>query len=99
VEPREQILIDRERWYLLSKDREGNLYLEVVVGGFAMEEVVLPLSLEETAAYEKSGKNYLDILALRVNKWRERISKGLSSSSLDLKRPACEVWCTSAARR
>ena len=52
--------------YLLSRDGEGKLRLEVLVAGFAMESFVVVLSTEEEAAYEQGGKAYLDILALRI---------------------------------
>ena len=60
---REDVLVDQGKMYALTKDRAGQLFLEVVVGGFAMENVVIPLSNEEQTAYETQGKPMLDDLA------------------------------------
>ncbi len=67
-------MIDRDLMYALTEDRCGQLFLEVLCGGFAMENVVLPLSQEERAAYESAGKTVLDDLARRVAKDRRRFA-------------------------
>ena len=58
--------------YALTCDSSGQLYLEVIQGGFAMENVVMPLSSEETRDYEERGKGVLDDLAFRILKQKSR---------------------------
>jgi hypothetical protein len=74
---RKEILVDSGRMYALTQDSDGNYYLEVLVGGFAMYEVVLPLTPEEVAAYEKNGKYELDTLAFKVAKDKSRFADRL----------------------
>ena len=68
---REEILVDREKLYALTRNHGGQLFLEVVVGGFAMENLVIPLTAEECQGYEKAGKEALDELAYRICKETE----------------------------
>ena len=49
--------------YALTKDEYGKLFMEVVVGGFAMENLVIPLSEEEELKYRTNGKSELNSLA------------------------------------
>jgi hypothetical protein len=65
---REELLVDQDRMYALTRDSDGNLYLEVVCGGFAMENVVIPLTQDETREFERQGKSFLDALSLRICK-------------------------------
>lgn len=65
---RQEILVDQERMYALTRDEGGQLYLEIVSGGFAMGNIVIPLSAAEVALYESQGKSYLDGLSLEVCK-------------------------------
>lgn len=61
--------------YALTSDAEGKLFLEVVHGGMAMENLVLPLSSDEEALYKASGKPALDDLAKKVLRNREGFSE------------------------
>jgi len=70
VGKRKEIIVDRDRMYALTKDKRGGLFLEVVCGGFAMENVVVRLSPDERRELESRGKEVLDDLALRVVKDR-----------------------------
>ncbi len=74
MEARRELLVNRDLMYALTEDRPGQLFLEVLCGGFAMENVILPLSQEERDAYAKVGKEVLDDLARRVAKERRRFS-------------------------
>jgi len=65
--------------YALTQSEAGHLFLEVVVGGIAMENLVVPLSEEEEAAYRSNGKSELDDLAYEVCKepdlFRSRVER------------------------
>lgn len=63
---RSQVFVDRERWYSLSVDDRGRLFLEVATGGSAIEEVTVELSDEQMKEYEQRGKSFLDVLALKI---------------------------------
>lgn len=63
---KEQLLIDPERMYSLTRDTEGRHYLEVLKGGIAMEVMVVPLDADELARFAAEGKDFLDTLALRI---------------------------------
>jgi hypothetical protein len=63
---RNDVFVDQEHLYALTKDDAGGLYLEVACGGFAMYNLVIPLSQEEVADYQIDGKMSLDKLANRV---------------------------------
>lgn len=63
---RREVLVDQDRMYALTKTRDGRLYLEVVIGGIAMENLVLPLDEEEMARYTEEGKTFLDGLAAKI---------------------------------
>jgi hypothetical protein len=65
---RKELLIDRDKMYALTQDSAGQLFIEVVVGGFAMENLVIALSKEEEAAYATGGKRELDDLAYKISK-------------------------------
>jgi hypothetical protein len=65
---RKEIIVDRDKMYALTEDASGQLFLEVVVGGFAMENMVIPLSAEERSAYQTNGKSKLDDLAYEICK-------------------------------
>jgi len=65
---REEVIVDREKMYAITSDLEGRLYMEVVVGGFAMESLVIPLSDQELSDYKKEGKPAMDELAYRICK-------------------------------
>jgi len=52
--------------YALTQDEGGHYFIEVVVGGFAMENLVIPLSEEEVRAYKTNGKSELDDLAYKI---------------------------------
>jgi hypothetical protein len=62
------VLVDHSRMYALVQDHEGRLYLEVTCGGFAMEDVSVPLTDEEKMQLEAEGKPFLDELAWRICK-------------------------------
>ena len=63
--------------YALTSDEDGQLYLEVMTGGFAMENLVLPLSPSEEALYQANGKPALDHLAKKILKNRREFSERL----------------------
>ncbi len=65
---RRELLVDQDRMYALTQDDDGHLYLEVVVGDIAWENLVVPLSAEESRSYSEQGKSFLDDLAIRVTK-------------------------------
>ncbi len=73
---RQELLVDQERMYALTRDAEGHLYIEVVCGGFAMENIVISLSAEEESKYRKQGKSFLDGFSLEIcrslDSYRER---------------------------
>jgi len=65
---RQEVFVDQDRMYALTRDSLGKLYLEVVCGGFAMENIVIPLNADEEKEYKDQGKSYLDNLSLKVCK-------------------------------
>jgi len=67
---RTELLVSQERMYALTVDEDGVKYLEVVCGGFAMENVAVRLTDEEVSAYERKGRLFLDTLASKVAKQR-----------------------------
>lgn len=69
---RQELLVDRDRMYALTRDGAGDLYLEVVSGGIAMENVVVKLNDYEAGQYVKDGKPFLDRLALDIARNREK---------------------------
>ena len=71
---RAPILVDRNLMYALTQDDRGKLFLEVVVGGIAMENRVLPLSAFEQAEYQSKGKLVLDELAKDVLRDRAKFA-------------------------
>ena len=74
---RSEVLVDSERLYALTSDSQGALYLEVLRGAMAMENLVLPLSSEEKAQYRERGKPALDDLARQVLKNRSGFAERL----------------------
>jgi len=72
IEKRKDIIVDHERMYSVTSDGEGQLFLEIVYGGFAMDILIMPLSREEVLEFEARGKPALDDLRLRVLKDRAR---------------------------
>lgn len=76
---REEIIVDEQRMYALTKDNANQLYIEVVTGGIAMETIVLRLTEEERKSYSEVGKSFLDDLARDVcratEKYRKRASE------------------------
>ncbi len=73
---RQEILINQDLMYALTRDDEGNLFIEVVCGGFAMETIVIPISAEEESEYRRHGRSFLDGFSLKICKsldtFRER---------------------------
>ncbi len=65
---RQEVIVDDERMYALTRDAQGQLFIEVVCGGFAMENVVVPLNAAEEMEFKRRGKTYLDDLSLKVCK-------------------------------
>jgi hypothetical protein len=65
---REEVIVDRDRMYALTRGTEGRLFMEVVVGGFAMENLVIPLLDSELRDYQHSGKVAMDELARQICK-------------------------------
>jgi hypothetical protein len=65
---REDVIVDRNRMYAITRDSEGRLFMEVVIGGFAMENFVLSLSDSELRDYQQSGKSAMDELAHQICK-------------------------------
>ena len=63
-----EILRDSERMYSLICTDAGDLYIEVVTGGFAMDICKMFLTAEEIRQFEEEGKDYLDDLAYRVSR-------------------------------
>jgi hypothetical protein len=54
--------------YALTQSKAGHFFLEVVVGGIAMENLIVPLTEDEEAAYKSNGKSELDNLACEICK-------------------------------
>lgn len=71
---RNEIFVDQGRMYALTVDKEGQYYLEVVCGGFAMENMILPLNAEEMEKYNSRGKLFLDDLAWDVCKNKNKFT-------------------------
>ncbi len=69
---RNEIFVDREQMYALTKDEEGKYYIEVVCGGIAMENVIVMLTNEEILSYQKEGKTFLDDLSWEICKNRKK---------------------------
>ncbi len=69
---RKEVLVDRDRMYALTEDASGKLFIEVVVGGFAMENLVIPLTADEQLCYRSNGKPVLDDLAYNICKEPEK---------------------------
>lgn len=69
---RNEIFVDQDKMYALTSDDTGQLYLEVVCGGVAMENVVVALNSEEKQRYQSSGKDFLDEMAVRIQHSREQ---------------------------
>ena len=69
---RKQLLIDQPNMYKLTTDDVGTLYMEVICGGFAMENIVVPLNSEEVSRYNESGKDFLDEMAVRIRHRRDQ---------------------------
>jgi hypothetical protein len=65
---RKELLVDQKNMYALTIDENENYYIEVVCGGFAMENLIIQLSDEEMKEYESKGKSFLDDLAWRICK-------------------------------
>lgn len=65
---RTRLLVDQQKMYALSQNEDGRYFIEVVVGGFTMEELVIPLSSEELSQYQSRGKVALDELSHRICK-------------------------------
>ena len=63
---RKDIFIDQANMYSFSQDENGDFYLEVVSGGFAMEHLVMKLNKDELDRYSEIGKSYLDSLSIEV---------------------------------
>ena len=63
---RTPIVVDDQRMYALTKNDANQFFLEVVVGGMAMETLVIPLNEVEVASYAEQGKRFLDSLAVDV---------------------------------
>jgi hypothetical protein len=74
---RQELLVDPKLMYALTQSPDGQMYLEVLAGGFAMENLVLPLCSEEVEDYQRLGKSALDELALRLVKQRPRFESRL----------------------
>lgn len=69
---RKEIIIDQEHMYALTMDDENKYFLEVVCGGIAMENIVLPLTTDEIEKYKLKGKSFLDQLSWEVCKKIEK---------------------------
>jgi hypothetical protein len=59
---------DQNLMYTLFEDGSGQVVLNVVVGGFAMYEVSLPLNDEELRRYHDEGKIFIDKLASVISR-------------------------------
>lgn len=71
---RNEIFVDQDKMYALTIDETGQLYLEVVCGGVAMENVVVALISEEKRRYQSSGKDFLGEMAVRIRHSREQFA-------------------------
>ena len=63
---REEELLSSPMLYRLVRKRDGQLALEVVVGGMAMATVRVDLNEDEAAAYGREGRTATDRLAQRI---------------------------------
>lgn len=77
---RKDVLIDRDRQYVLTDDAAGQLNLEVCSGGIAVETFVRALSKRERDPFMVEGKSALDRLALRLAKQRSQYSSRITAS-------------------
>jgi hypothetical protein len=68
MQKRKDILVDHGKMYALTQSADDILYIEVMVGGFAMENYIIPLTQEEQQQYDEEGKDFLDRLALDIAK-------------------------------
>lgn len=63
-----ELLVDQQKMFALTQDPDGSLFLEVATGGFAMENLVIRLTEEESRKYREEGRAYLNELAYEVQK-------------------------------
>ena len=69
---RKEIFVDKDQMYALTVDKKGKYYIEVVCGGMAMENLVIPLNDEEIENYQLRGKSFLDDLSWDICKNRKK---------------------------
>jgi hypothetical protein len=69
---RKELIVDQQHMYALTVDKDGQCYLEVVCGGIAMENMVLPLNREEMESYNLKGKSFLDELSWEICKYKKK---------------------------
>ncbi|MCA9680852.1 MAG: hypothetical protein KC431_24115 [Myxococcales bacterium] len=62
----EQVLHQSPMLYRLLREAGGDLAIEVVVGGIAMDEVRVRLEPDEVAAWEREGSRFSDRLAAQI---------------------------------
>lgn len=74
-----KLLVDQEKMFSLTEE-EGEIFLNVVCGGFAMERLSMKMRPEEIEAYDKEGKSFLDRLALKICKQRSDYADRLKST-------------------
>jgi len=68
MKKRKTIFINHEWMYALTQGADGRLYIEVMVGGFAMERYIIPLTEDEQQRYSDEGKDFLHRFAINISK-------------------------------
>ena len=68
MKKRKTLFIDHNWMYSLTEGTDGGLYIEVAVGGIAIENYVIPLSAEERQQYSDEGNSFLHRFALNIAK-------------------------------